>query len=306
MASLPLPLRCAVKFCRSAGFYHQARNFYRMCKYELVSRKLMPFRLPYMVLSVGQACNYKCKNCGNFAPFAPAEFMRYKFEDVAQWMSKILDVVDSINTLQIQGGEPFLYSDLGRLITYLRNIHGGGGGINSIEIATNGSILPNDDLLKILKDSNVDVRISNYNITPEKTKILQETLQNWGIRHTVYFFTSHNGYWYDKGSINAQDYPHYDDKVLNRRFDRCNNSGCLTLERGRLAHCSRANNAPVIQGFEAPSDDYILLSDYADRDELKKALMKYCLHPKFMEACRYCYGSEGAKMIPPAVQLEER
>lgn len=131
-------------------------------------------------------------------------------------------------------------------------------------------------------------------------------LQKWGIKHYIYAFAEDKGYWYDKGSLNAQDYPYCDDNTVSKRFRYCGYKGCLTLERGRLAHCSRANNAPVLQGFEAHSDNYIVLSDYKDRESLRLALAKYCLRPKFMEACRYCYGSYEAKKIPPAVQLEDR
>lgn len=115
--------------CRILGVYKPACVFYdnlcRRYEYEMVYHQFMPLRIRFMVLSVGQACNYKCKNCGNFAPFAPAEFMRYKFEDITQSMNQILESVDNIRILQIQGGEPFLYSDLGRLVKHLRSLGGG-------------------------------------------------------------------------------------------------------------------------------------------------------------------------------------
>lgn len=88
--------------------------------------KLAQFKIRFMVLSVGQACSYKCKHCGNFAPYAPAEFMRYKLEDIISWMKQILEAVDNIRLLQIQGGEPFAYSELGELITRLSNFGEGG------------------------------------------------------------------------------------------------------------------------------------------------------------------------------------
>ena len=31
----------------------------------------------FLVVLVGQACNLRCRDCGNFAPFAPKETLRY-------------------------------------------------------------------------------------------------------------------------------------------------------------------------------------------------------------------------------------
>lgn len=121
MKAVQMMKSLAKSILRTVGLYYPVRNLYRKCKYNVVLRNLHPFNISYMVLCVGQACNYKCKNCGNFAPYAPAEFMRYKLEDIISWMKQILEAVDSIDVLQIQGGEPFAYSDLGRLIVSLSN-----------------------------------------------------------------------------------------------------------------------------------------------------------------------------------------
>lgn len=87
------------------------------------------FNMPALVLSVGQACNFKCRDCGNFSPFSPKEYMRYELDDIKKDIDKILAVIKKLDYLQIQGGEPFLYSDLIPLLSYLnstRKIMGGG------------------------------------------------------------------------------------------------------------------------------------------------------------------------------------
>ena len=96
-------------------------------KYFLAANLGAPFTISNLVISVGQACNYKCRDCGNFAPYAPAKFRRYSFEDLKNWITLLAQCTDGIHTVQIQGGEPFLYSDLGKVITLLREIRTGGG-----------------------------------------------------------------------------------------------------------------------------------------------------------------------------------
>jgi len=71
------------------------------------------FGIRFLVLSVGQACNYKCRDCANFCPSAPKEYRRYELDRILESINRILKNVAFINVFQIQGGEPFLYSDLG-------------------------------------------------------------------------------------------------------------------------------------------------------------------------------------------------
>ena len=57
-----------------------------------------------IVVSVGQACNFKCRDCGNFAPISPVEFRRYKVDDIISDLDTILKNVAKVSGIQIQGG----------------------------------------------------------------------------------------------------------------------------------------------------------------------------------------------------------
>ncbi|MBQ7544082.1 MAG: 4Fe-4S cluster-binding domain-containing protein [Synergistaceae bacterium] len=118
------------------GLHDSARKIYRCVrwskaarslKYLLTVSRVIPFRISNLVISTGQACSYKCRDCGNFAPYSPSKFMRYSFEELSGWMTMLAESVDSIRIVQIQGGEPFLYSELGKLIQFLRELRMGGG-----------------------------------------------------------------------------------------------------------------------------------------------------------------------------------
>lgn len=254
-------------------------------------------RLPYMVVSVGQACNFRCRDCGNFAPYSPEEFRKYKVEDIIESLNQILKNVTSINKLQIQGGEPFLYSDLPVLLEYLGNSTK--RKIKNIEIATNGSIIPTEKCMRFLHMYNIGIRISDYGIAREKAKILIERCKAYGVRYYCYEFVNKEGLWYDCGGIET---PREDnDKVVSERYKKCGFCGCLTLERGELSYCSRATNSYSIQNFNRKPMDYIKVTNLKSfRSELKK----YIAFPHFMEACRYCNGTNDCKMVQPAIQMK--
>lgn len=115
--------------------------------------------LGFLVVSVGQACNFKCRDCANFAPASPDCFKRYDVKDIKKDLEVLFKNIRYIKQLQIQGGEPFLYSDLAELVDFL---HENRAKVHEVVIATNGSLIPNDSLLKCLKRNDVCVRISDY------------------------------------------------------------------------------------------------------------------------------------------------
>lgn len=91
----------------------------------------------FLVVTVGQACNLRCKNCGNFAPFAPKETLRYDVHTILEKL-KIITKFADIRLLQIQGGEPFLYSELFRILEFVKQCPS----VRKCLIATNGTIIP--------------------------------------------------------------------------------------------------------------------------------------------------------------------
>lgn len=203
----------------------------------------MRYGIPYLVLSVGHMCNLRCRNCGNFAPYALPENRRYPIEDIISDFEALFKVIDWIKLLQIQGGEPLVYSDLAKLIGYL----GACKEIGTIEIATNGTIKPNEKLIQICSMNHVNFRVSDYPQNRKNLEALSAQLQTYRIPARIYGFTTHESLWFYKGGF---DMPREDDeRILNYRFNTCRNKGCLTLENGELHRCSRAANAQRLQGF---------------------------------------------------------
>lgn len=281
---------------RIKQFYWYVRFLFKKFLYgitgELVKQKIMPFTLPYLVFSVGQACNYNCVDCGNMAPNAPRDYMRYHIKDMKRELHLLLSVVDTIKELQIQGGEPFLHTDLLELIVWIANYRK----VEHIVIATNGSLIPQDDILEIIRKNKVHIRISDYQVTPEKTQQLVKKLKEKEIEYSLYSFVEDGGMWFDLNHRGSNS-----KKAARRRFALCRFHSCLTMERGRLARCSRGNNAPDIQGFQVKKRDYCELDEKEDN---RKNIIEYFYYPCAMESCCYCYGTSPSHMVKAARQAK--
>ena len=210
----------------------------------------MRVNIPYLVLSVGQACNLRCKHCANFSPYALPEMRKYSLESIIADLEAIFKVAN-IDLLQIQGGEPLIYKGLNKLLGYLSACRE----VNRIMIATNGMIIPSDETMLICSINKISIRISNYPQNKNNLQNLATKIQNFKVPASIHDFASHKALWHDCGGL---DTPREDDdKIVAERFNHCGFKSCLTLEDGELHRCSRAKNAYKLQGFESVKGDFV-------------------------------------------------
>ncbi|MCM1106442.1 MAG: 4Fe-4S cluster-binding domain-containing protein [Blautia sp.] len=250
----------------------------------------------YLVLITGQACSLKCKECANFSPYALPETLKYNVDDIISDLFKVLCSVKKIHLLQIQGGEPFIYPELDKILDFCVNEKR----INHIHIATNGTIIPGDKLIPLLQSKKITMRISNYEAAFQGNHVKELSL--WctanNISFDVYNFEKGNGTWDCLGKdVKREDR----DLVVANRFKECAFKTCLTLENGWIGHCSRSIVAPGVQGFTPIKGDYI---DVRNDPKLRRNLRNYVKKAKYMECCIYCYGTNTGIQVIAGEQLK--
>jgi len=146
----------------------------------------------FLGVSVGQACNYKCRDCANFAPYAKPENLRYSLNEIKMDIDRTMVYFERVDKFHIQGGEPFVYTELGELITYIANNYS--DIIRSVQIGTNGSILPSNELLDIISKYGVTVRISNYKREENHSRLIDK-LKERNIKYKIYNFAGKKTKW---------------------------------------------------------------------------------------------------------------
>lgn len=245
-----------------------------------------------LIVGVGQACNLKCKNCANFAPYAHKNNMRYSIENIKADLNKTLSCFSRVDSFQIQGGEPLLRNDLDEVLVYIKSNYG--HIINRIQIATNGMVIPSEKILAAMKSTNVGVRISNYPIE-SKVDELTALLEDWNIDYRVYNFINAVGEWSDAG---AMDYTIPKEKDIVRQVFECGWNTCFTIENGLVGRCARSIPALTLQNVPMRESDYIDLSKELDM----KKVHKYFTITSPMACCMHCKGTTG-EPIKPAIQI---
>ena len=173
------------------------------------------------------------------------------------------------------------------------------GKVEKLQIATNGSIIPSEEIMNLLKKRDVFIRISNYGLYPDKIEKLIQKFDEHGIKYSLYNFAGGVDRWSFLGGIDTPRTE--DDELAEKTYSTCNFRSCLTLEKDELAYCSRATVSYLVQGFERKEFDYVKITD---DPEFQQRFYKYLEQPHAMEACRYCLGTAHLKLIAPAVQIK--
>ena len=219
--------------------------------------------------------------------------MRYEIREILADVDKIMPFMNRVDTLHIQGGEPFLYSDLDKLLIHLNEHYR--SSIGNIHIATNGTIMPSRDVLETIKKyDNISVRISDY-----KNRKLDEKLAEEGIPYYVYKFVHGESLWNYTGGIDYVEPEHEDFKS---KFLHCMWNRCYTVENHLLGRCARSIPAITLQKVRWSDGDYIdLKKKNISFDDVSKYFLFF--HP--MTCCHNCAGSNG-RFIQAAIQIDER
>jgi len=247
------------------------------------------FVIGQVTMVITTRCNLKCKKCSSMMPFyeRPQDMA---LSDVLNDIDLFLKIVDHVYAFQLLGGEPFLNRDIAVIIERLLS----SDKISTINIVTNGGILPREDALEAMKDKRVKVQISGYpqNLVPNFPKFVR-LLDDSGIDYAY----SKDQKWKDLG----------DKTFINRTeaqkrevFSLCAFTLCNHMINGRYYLCPVAADGMNVGIIPENRDDFVDLRELSTEDA--RGQMKQLLKKKYMSACDYCEGNTFLSQTIPAAE----
>lgn len=232
--------------------------------------------IPYLEMMVTTNCNLRCKGCSNLIPHTIKEDISYK--EIKEDIDILLNKINYLYRLKIHGGEVFLHREFKEIIDFL----GKQKKIGSIRIATNGTIIPTEEILKAMKKNNIVVQISDYKINSATIEKLKKNLKENDIEYKYL----KDREWNDMGSFQRRSF---------NRKKLCSLKRCTSFYKGRIYICSRAMIMKKI-GYIKETNS-LIIRDKNFRSELKR------FFELDNEACNYCDGdTEYSKIIQPGIQ----
>lgn len=252
-------------------------------------------------------CNLKCKLCASAVPYYTG-LTPEPIDHLTETLRRYFQVITYVDKLAISGGEPLLYRELPEVLNVLEQYTEQTG---SVEIITNGSILPSEDLLVACKRMGNRFRflIDNYGADlSKKVSEIDDLLTKRGIPHEVRNYTEegpHCGGWVDFGDMTQKK--HHTQRDVESLYEKCaypqKIGFCFNTVNGIMYPCSpvrRCNELGVISN----DLDYIDLFDDTRSVREQRLKIQEIYQRKSLQACAYCNGMcEDSPRFTPAVQL---
>lgn len=246
-------------------------------------------------------CTLRCKHCNMFMPYYK-EQIDYVAEDILHDLELLFRHVDYVVSYKLLGGEPLINNELANMIMQISEKYG--DKIGNIGIITNGTILPNEELINISKKYDVKFDFSDYTDAVDYKKKFDEVVKrvsDAGIRYEV----DRSLRWCDFGF--PEKNKNYDFDEVREHMLSC---GPLFhgLNDGKYYYCHVAWSADKAKLLKNVQDDYIDLRTLGNGDEAKEAILEHSkgnMAKGFVKLCKICggCGNDNTDFVKAAEQM---
>ncbi|MCL2187603.1 MAG: 4Fe-4S cluster-binding domain-containing protein [Defluviitaleaceae bacterium] len=236
---------------------------------------------------VTQRCTLKCKDCCALVQYYENP-VDVETASVIQSIDRAFELIDNVRIVNIIGGEPLMVKNLSQIIDKLSQYN---ERIGSLEIITNGTIVPNDEVVAAMKRANMTIRISDYGGLAKNKDETYKKLTDNGVRcniRKIWSWTVNKAF--TDGSTDGE-----------KTFHNCD-AFCAQVLNGKLYYCSFVAHGDALRGFPHDENNYVdLFSDKVTKEVVKD----YIKRTSAMPACQFCTGVNNAnEPIPAAIQTK--
>lgn len=268
---------------------------------------MKPFVMHHVTISPSRRCNLNCKLCGTGSPY----YINPKIislDRLKETVDRFFLIASYVEKFSISGGEPLLYKDLPLYVDYLS---GYGERIGTLEIVTNGTIVPSEALLESLMRlrTRFCFIIDNYGLKlSKKVDEIDKLLATKGIPYRILNYTQTDTYyngWVDFGDLSVKKL--HTKEEIEEHCGKCAHSQklkwCFPTIDGLMYPCPPAQRC-VELGSVNNYNEYIDLFDDALSVEDQRQKIQAIYSGKSLEACAWCNGlREDSQRFMPAEQL---
>lgn len=253
-------------------------------------------------ITLTERCSLKCKKCAHACYNVDSSNKDLTLDQVHKSADSFFAKVDFINEFVLIGGEPLLYKDLSNVIAYIGERYRSQMAIFCI--TTNGTIVPNEEVLQACQKYKVLFRISNYaKAIPRLKESHQKLIQVLEKYDIEYRLSAEDASWIDYGFEYLNKEP--DEEKLTETFDKCL-TPCREIRENRLYFCVMARSVSDNLHFDEGKDDYLDLNQL-NGEKYKRELMEFNLgysEKGYLDMCHRCHGMDAVNYpIPVAEQL---
>ena len=245
---------------------------------------------------VTERCTLACSYCNMFMPHYEAPMHR-ELDIIKLDIDSYFNIVDYVSVFHLVGGEPFLYPNIEEIIEHILKNY-----INKIDkliITTNGTILPKQSILDLLKENGVILSVSDYTdkLPHIQKKVLRvlDAYKSQNINHYV----RNEIEWYDFGDLRIKKNLTTDELI--KHFDSCT-APFRGLNDGKFYYCHLNTSAVRTNLFPLNENDYVSIESVSKEDLIKFDLGYTDLG--YISFCDNCNGCNTGIKIPVSYEKQ--
>lgn len=243
---------------------------------------------------ITERCNLACSYCNMFIPHYKAPKHK-ETQNIISDIDSYFKIVDYVSVFHLVGGEPFLHPNIEDIINHILINYN--NKIDKFIITTNGTVLPKESTIDLLKNNNVILSVSNYTNKLEKLKSkftrVIETYKTNNIKHYV----RNTIEWYDFGDLRIKK--NLPTEELMKHFDSCT-APFRGLNDGKFYYCHLNTSAVLTNEFQLHDNDYVKLDSVTKEDLIKFDLGFTDLG--YITFCDNCNGCNTGIKVPVSYQ----
>jgi hypothetical protein len=247
---------------------------------------------PSMTVMINEKCNLNCSDCAALVPLNQ-EPETFNVETIINSLKSYCGAFDFVYRICIMGGEPFLHKDINLILESLLELNN----VLFIDIATNGTVVPQKRTMDLLDQLGATIEISDYGDVSRKMNELIHECQKRNIVHFIQKYDS----WMSIGGIFNRN---RDEINKMETFLKCTSSIGITnhIVGPNLSRCVFSAMAGKLKLIPQPSSDFVNL-DFANELTFAK-IRELTFRSTFLEACNYCLAND-RKPVKAGIQINK-
>lgn len=248
-------------------------------------------------IPITEKCTLNCEKCSSLTPYNhnPNHFDK---DIILNSMSRFVQAIDGIKRVIITGGEPLLNPCLLEIVEKIAK----SPKVLHIQVMTNGTIIPNNNILQKFSEIGISLSISDYGELSNKKNELIKLCEYYNVHWDVNTYSYNT--WVDFGPFNKRRYRNKDDnKAL---FKKCWHWVIATyILDGNYYLCHRSAYTSHFNTLKQDGEYINLLNYNVSLEELKYKIWDLTSNTQYLTACDYCNTRFG-EVVPPAVQATKK
>lgn len=247
-------------------------------------------------LEITEKCSMRCRDCSNLMQYYKNP-KNYSARELIDSIDTLLKYIDVIYEIRVLGGEPFMHSEIHRIIERLISYQN----VYRIVIYTNATIMPTEEMWDVFENEKVEFEMTDYGKLSRNFFNIEQELDK---RKIVYEIIEMKG-WTQCSSIIKHG---RGQEEVEKIYKECCAKNLVTLLDGKIYKCPYMANAMNLKAIPTVEGEFIDLNQLENmrRETAKQKLRGYLFSKEYFTSCDYCEGRPySGEEIKPAVQISE-